>query len=132
MKRILTILATVLTVAGLAVAGLAGTAASAASASTLSDCLAQHHVCVASDARSALPVKEQDQLEQQIGSDPIYIVAAASGTSGYNSAMDQLISDLGSHQQFVVGFWDVRSDHRSGPRPVTGGAGCGTRPERAC
>ena len=111
MKRILAVLATVLTAAGLTMAGLSGTAASAASADTLSDCLAQHHVCVASDARSALPQKEQDQLEQQIGSDPIYIVVAASGTSGYNSAMDQLISDLGSHQQFVVGFYDVRLNH---------------------
>ena len=106
MRRILGVLAAVLTVAGLSV-----TSASAASADTLGSCLASHSVCVASDARSALSVSQQDQLEQQIGSEPIYIVVAASGTSGYDTAMDQLINDLSSHQQFVVGFYDVRTDH---------------------
>lgn len=122
MRRILTALATglatVLTVAGLSVtaagaATVSGTAgvSSAASADTLGSCLAGHSVCVATDARSALSVSQQDQLEQQIGSEPIYIVVAASGASGYNTAMDQLINDLSSHQQFVVGFYDVRTDH---------------------
>ena len=128
MRRILTALATglatVLTVAGLSVtaagaatvSGAAGVSSAAgvsgaASADTLGSCLAGHSVCVAADARSALSVSQQDQLEQQIGSEPIYIVVAASGTSGYNAAMDQLINDLSSHQQFVVGFYDVRTDH---------------------
>jgi hypothetical protein len=108
-KRILTVLAAVLTVAGLSItsAGAAG----AAGASSLGDCLAQHHVCVASDARSALSLSQQDQLERQIGSDPIYLVAAASGPSGYDSAMNQIINDLSSHDQFVVGFYDVRLHH---------------------
>ena len=66
---------------------------------------------MASDARSALSVSQQDQLEQQIGSEPIYIVVAASGSNGYDAAMDQLINDLSSHEQFVVGFYDVRTDH---------------------
>jgi hypothetical protein len=118
-RRILTVLATglamMLTVAGLSVtaAGAASVSgvSSAASADTLGSCLDSHSVCVASDARSALSVSQQDQLEQQIGSEPIYIVVAASGTGGYNAAMDQLINDLSSHQQFVVGFYDVRTDH---------------------
>jgi hypothetical protein len=120
-RRILTMLATVLTVAGLSVtaagaatvSGVSGaaTVSGAASADTLGSCLAGHSVCVAADARSALSVSQQDQLEQQIGSEPIYIVVAASGTSGYNAAMDQLINDLSGHQQFVVGFYDVRTDH---------------------
>ena len=68
-------------------------------------------MCVAADARKALSAGAQDKLEQQIGSDPIGIVVAASGNSGYNAAMDQIISDLSSHDQFAVGFWDVRLDH---------------------
>ncbi len=129
MKRILTMLAAVLAMAGLAVGGLSVAAANAAStagaagavyaaaaargasADSLSSCLAQHSVCVASDARSALSQSQQDQLEQQIGSEPIYVVAAASGSGGYNAAMDQIISDLSSHDQFVVGFYDVRLNH---------------------
>jgi uncharacterized protein YneF (UPF0154 family) len=91
-------------------AGAAGGVA-AARASSLGDCLGAHHVCVAADARKSLSQSAQDKLEQQIGSDPIYIVVAASGTSGYNAAMDQIISDLSSHDQFAVGFWDVRLDH---------------------
>ncbi len=114
MRRILTALATVLaamvTMAGLSVTA-AGAATVSSGADTLDSCLAGHSVCVAADARSALSVSQQDQLEQQIGSEPIYIVVAASGASGYNAAMDQLINDLSSHQQFVVGFYDVRTDH---------------------
>src|SRR6201996_6141908 len=102
--------------AGVAVAALAGTAgatsvARSSAAETLASCLAQHSVCVASDGRSELSQNQQDQLEKQIGSEPIYVVVAASGNSGYNAAMDQIISDLSSHDQFVVGFWDVRLDH---------------------
>jgi uncharacterized protein YneF (UPF0154 family) len=106
----------VLVMAGVAVAALAGTAgatgvARAAPAETLASCLTGHSVCVASDGRSALTQSQQDQLEQQIGSDPIYLVVAASGSSGYNAAMDQIISDLSSHDNFVVGFYDVTTDH---------------------
>ncbi len=112
MRRLLGVLATVLTM-GLAVAWLAPAALSATSegASALSDCLAQHHVCVADDARGALALSQQDQLEKQIGGDPIYIVAAASASGSYDSAMNQVISDLGRQQQFAVGFYDVRLHH---------------------
>ena len=113
MRRLLTVLAAVLTMTGLSTAWLTTAALSATSvdASTLTDCLAQHHVCVADDARSALSLSQQDQLEKQIGGDPIFIVAAASGSGSYDSAMNQIISDLGRHQQFVVGFYDVRLRH---------------------
>ena len=116
MKKLLAGLAMVVT-AGLAVTGPAtaafgATGAGGATAATLGDCLAAHHVCVAWDARSSLSESQQDQLERQIGSDPIYVVVAASGTSGgYNAAMDQIIGDLNSHNQFAVGFWDVRTNH---------------------
>ncbi|MDQ2810526.1 MAG: hypothetical protein M3Z75_01260 [Actinomycetota bacterium] len=113
MRRLFTVLAAVLTMMGLSAACLSTAALSATSvsASTLSDCLAQHQVCVADDARSAMSVSQQDQLEKQIGGDPIFIVAAASGSGSYDSAMNQIISDLGGHQQFVVGFYDVRLRH---------------------
>ena len=103
MKRLFTVLATALTMAGLSAAPVG--------ASTLSGCLAQHHVCVASDGRGALSLSQQDELKQQIGSDPIYIVVAASGSGGYDSAMRQIINDLSDRQQFVVGFLDTRLHH---------------------
>src|SRR5712691_3211522 len=43
--------------------------ASQASASTLTDCLAQKHVCVAGDGRGLVSEGQQAQLEQQIGGD---------------------------------------------------------------
>ncbi|HYY17406.1 MAG TPA: hypothetical protein VE864_01095 [Streptosporangiaceae bacterium] len=118
MKKLLATAAALVT-AGLLtgpLTGLAGAAegtggAGATRVSTLSDCLDAHHVCVASDARKALSVSQQDKLEQQIGSDPIYIVVAASGNGGYNAAMDDIIGDLNGHDEFVVGFWDVRLNH---------------------
>jgi hypothetical protein len=112
-RRLLTVLAAVMTMTALSTAWLttAALSATSVSASTLTDCLAQHHVCVADDARSALSISQQDQLEKQIGGDPIFIVAAASGSGGYDSAMNQIISDLDGHQQFVVGFYDVRLHH---------------------
>jgi uncharacterized protein YneF (UPF0154 family) len=115
-KRILTVLAAVIALAGLTMTG-AGAAtvsvtATVAPADTLSSCLSGHSVCVASDARSALSQSQQNQLEQQIGSDPIYVVVAASGSNGYNSAMNQIINDLSSsHDHFVVGFYDVTTNH---------------------
>jgi hypothetical protein len=115
-KKILTAWAAVLTMVAVAVAALAGTAgatsvARASAAETLASCLAGHSVCVAGDGRSELSQSQQDQLEKQIGSEPIYVVVAASGSSGYNAAMDQIISDLSSHDQFVVGFYDVQTNH---------------------
>jgi hypothetical protein len=112
-RRLLTVLAAVLTMTGLSTAWLttAALAATSVSASTLADCLARHHVCVAKNVRSALSLSQQDQLEKQIGGDPVFIVAAASGSGGYDSAMSRIISDLGHHQQFVVGFYDVRLHH---------------------
>jgi hypothetical protein len=83
-----------------------------ARAATLPECLASKHVCVSSDARALVSQSQQSQLEQQIGSSAIYLVVAPSGSSGYDSAMRQLISDLGAtHDQFVVGFLDTRRLH---------------------
>src|SRR5215471_5851989 len=82
-----------------------------ASASTLTDCLARQHVCVASDGRSLISQSQEADLERQIGGDPIYLVVAASGSSGYNSAMNQIISALNGHQQFTVGFLDSQHKH---------------------
>jgi preprotein translocase subunit YajC len=84
---------------------------SRASASTLPDCLAQQHVCVTSDGRSLISEGQQAQLEQQIGSDDIYLVVAASGSSGYNTTMQQIISALSGHAHFTVGFLDSRLRH---------------------
>jgi len=93
----------------LAVVLLAG---APARAETLSDCLAKHHVCVTSQGRSLISQGQQDQLEQQIGGDDIYLVVAASGASGYDAGMRQIISTLGAEkQQFVVGFLDSRLKH---------------------
>src|SRR5215475_8529443 len=82
-----------------------------ASASTLTDCLAQQHVCVASDGRSLISQSQEADLERQIGGDPIYLVVAASGSSGYNSAMNQIISALSGHPEFTVGFLDSQRKH---------------------
>jgi uncharacterized membrane protein YgcG len=82
-----------------------------AGASTLADCLAKQHVCVASSARSLVSPSQEAQLEQQIGGDPIYLVVAPAGSSGYNSAMSKIISDLSGHGQFTVGFLDSQRKH---------------------
>ena len=84
---------------------------SQASASTLTDCLAQQHVCVTSNGRSLISESQQAQLEQQIGRDDIYLMVAASGSSGYNSAMNRIIGALNGHAQFTVGFMDSRLGH---------------------
>jgi hypothetical protein len=99
---------------GLALIGLAlawGSAAPA-SAATLPQCLTKQHVCVSADGRALVSASEQAELQKQIGSADIYLVAAAAGSSGYNPAMQQLISSLrGSHSQFVVGFLDSGQRH---------------------
>src|SRR5262252_7271140 len=82
-----------------------------ASASALTDCLARQHVCVASDGRSLISQGQEADLERQIGGDPIYLVVAASGSSGYNSAMNQIISALNGHPQFTAGFLDSQHKH---------------------
>jgi uncharacterized membrane protein YgcG len=93
----------------LAVVMLAG---APARADTLSDCLAKHHVCVTSEGRSLISQSQQAQLERQIGDDDIYLVVAASGPSGYDAAMRQIISTLGAEKkEFVVGFLDSRLKH---------------------
>jgi hypothetical protein len=79
-----------------------------ASASTLADCLAQQHVCVAGAGHNLISQDQQAKLEQQIGGDDIYLVAAESGSSGYNAAMNQIIGALNGHEQFTVGFLDAR------------------------
>src|SRR5215469_15653274 len=82
-----------------------------ASASGLTDCLAQQHVCVASDGRSLISQSQEADLERQIGGDPIYLVVAAYGSAGYNSAMNKIISALNGHPQFTVGFLDSQHKH---------------------
>jgi uncharacterized membrane protein YgcG len=80
-------------------------------ASTLTDCLAQQHVCVAGNGRGLISPGQQAQLEQRIGSDGIYLMVAPSGSSGYNATMNQIVSALGGHDQFTVGFLDSRLRH---------------------
>ena len=103
---------------------------SPASASTLTDCLAQQHVCVASDGRGLISQSQENQLEQQIGGDDIYLVVAPSGSSGYDSAMNQIISALNGHPQFTAGFLDSRLKHfgayNKGMLPSGGAAGIAT------
>jgi uncharacterized membrane protein YgcG len=84
---------------------------SQASASTLTDCLAQQHVCVSSEGRSLISPGQEAQLERQIGGDAIYLVVAPSGSAGYKSAMDQIIAALNGHPRFTVGFLDSRLKH---------------------
>src|SRR5215468_1419548 len=84
---------------------------SPASASTLTDCLAQQHVCVTGNGRSLVSEGQQSQLERQIGGDPIYLVVAPSGSPGYDSAMNQIISALNGHPQFTAGFLDSQQKH---------------------
>src|SRR5690349_11493887 len=102
-----------------------------AGASTLPDCLAHQHVCVASSARSLVSQSQEAQLEQQIGGDNIYLVVAPSGSAGYNSAMNKIISDLSGHGQFTVGFLDSQRKHfgayNSGMLPRHGAAAIATR-----
>jgi uncharacterized membrane protein YgcG len=102
-----------------------------ASASTLTDCLAQQHVCVTGNGRSLISGSQQAQLARQIGGDDIYLVVAASGPSGYNSAMNHIISALSGHAQFTVGFLDSRLRHfgayNRGMLPTHGAADIATR-----
>jgi len=82
-----------------------------ASAGTLAQCLAQQHVCVSGSARPLISRGQEAQLERQIGAENIWVVAAPSGSSGYNSAMRQIIGDLNGHPAFTVGFLDSRLRH---------------------
>jgi preprotein translocase subunit YajC len=104
---------------------------SQASAETPTDCLAQQHVCVSSDGRGLISQGEQAKLEQQIGGDPIYLVVAASGSAGYNSAMKQIIGALSGHKQLTVGFLDSRIRHfgayNKGMLPADGAADIAAR-----
>jgi uncharacterized membrane protein YgcG len=103
MRRLLVIGAILGTVLGLQLP--------AASASTLADCLAQQHVCVSGSGRTLISPGQESQLEREIGQDQIYLVAAPSGSAGYNAAMRQIISMLGGHQQFTVGYLDSQQRH---------------------
>jgi uncharacterized membrane protein YgcG len=102
-----------------------------ATASTQADCLAQHHVCISGAGRSLISEGQQAQLQQEIDGDDIYLVVAASGTSGYNSTMDQIIGALNGHAQFTVGFLDSRQKHfgaySKGMLPSRGAAEIATR-----
>jgi uncharacterized membrane protein YgcG len=86
-------------------------APSPASASTLSECLARQHVCATGDGPSLISEGQQSQLERQIGGDGIYLVVAPSGSAGYSSSMNQIISMLSEHPEFTVGFLDSRLKH---------------------
>ncbi|HEY7278610.1 MAG TPA: hypothetical protein VH594_21760 [Trebonia sp.] len=108
-----------------------GLPVSRASASTLTDCLAQEHVCVVGDGRGLVSEGQQAQLEQQIGDDDIYLAVAASGAAGYNSAMNQVISALDGRPQFTVGYLDSQLRHfgaySEGMLPSGGAADIATR-----
>jgi uncharacterized membrane protein YgcG len=96
----------------LGVLGMIWLAGAPAQADTLAGCLAKHHVCVTSAGHSLISRGQQAQLEQAIGNDDIYLVVAASGSAGYDPAMRQILSTLGSEKnQFVVGFLDSRRGH---------------------
>lgn len=85
---------------------------SAARAATLADCLASHHVCVASAGRGLVSQSQQDTLEKEIGRDDIYLVVKPSGPSGYDDAMRQVIDTLSArHEEFTVGFLDSSHKH---------------------
>jgi hypothetical protein len=92
------------------VLGLLAVGASA-SASTLGDCLAQQHVCVSGSGRALISPGQESQLERDIGQDQIYLVVAPSGAASYNTAMRQVITALGGHQQFTVGYLDSQQRH---------------------
>src|SRR5207248_2188869 len=101
-----------------------------AMAGTLTGCLAHKHVCVAGSGRGLVSAEQQASLERQIGGDAIYLVVAPSGSSGYNSAMRQVIGALSGHAQFTVGFLDSRLRHfgayNRGMLPPRGAAGIAT------
>ena len=73
MKRLLIVIAGVLAVVALG--------AAPAGAATLDSCLAQHHVCVSDSGRQVISTAQKDQLEKQIGNEPIYLVVATSGSA---------------------------------------------------
>src|SRR5690242_21908231 len=83
----------------LAAIGLSG---SPARADTLADCLRTHHVCVTTDGRSLVSQSQQTQLEQAIGHDDIYPVAAAPGSAGFDAAMRPIIRPPGAGKKPVV------------------------------
>ena len=123
MKRLLGLVAGVLAVLLLVPAQ--------ASASALTDCVARQEVCVAGDGRSLISRAQQAKLERLIGGDPIYLVVAPSGPSGYNSSMNEIIAALSGHDRFTVGFLDTRlrhfGAHNSGMLPAHGAADIATR-----
>jgi uncharacterized membrane protein YgcG len=116
--------------AGLVLTGI-GLFPAQAGAGTLAQCLAQQHVCVSGSARSLISRGQEAQLERQIGAENIWVVAAPSGSSGYNSAMRQIIGDLNGHAAFTVGFLDSRLRHfgayNQGMLPDQGAAAIATR-----
>ena len=126
MKRLLLLGVSLL--AGLLLLVPAG--ASAAGTDTLAGCLAKQHVCVSGAGHALLSRSQEAQLQRQIGGDDIYLVVAASGSAGYNSAMNQIIRGLNGHPQFTVGFLDSRLRHfgayNKGMLPAHGAASIAT------
>ena len=82
-------------------------------------------------ARSLISRGQEAQLERQIGAENIWVVAAPSGSSGFSSAMRQIIGDLNGHAAFTVGFLDSRLRHfgayNQGMLPDHGAAAIATR-----
>jgi hypothetical protein len=116
---------------GLSALGALWLSSSPVMASTLSECLAHQHVCVSGSGRALISGEQQAQLEQQIGGDDIYLAVAPSGSSGYDSAMNQIINAVSSHKQFTVGFLDSRLSrfgaYNQGMLPSHGAADIATR-----
>ena len=77
-------------------------AAPASAATTLADCLAHQHVCVSSSGRALISTSQEAQLEHQIDGSATYLVVAPAPSSGYNSAMRQIISDLSAGGCFAT------------------------------
>lgn len=102
MKRLLAVVVSVIVVLCLLPA--------LAAASARTDYLADN-VYVTGSGRNLISDGQQARLERQIGSDDIYLVVAPSGSSGYNSAMNQVVGTLGGHARFTVGFLDSRLMH---------------------
>jgi hypothetical protein len=112
-------------------AGTQAGAGTLAGGGTLAGCLAQQHVCVSGSGRALLSQSQEAQLASQIGSRPIYLVVAPSGGAGFSAAMRQIITDLGGHPRFTVGFLDTSQRHfgayNRGMLSPGGAAGIATR-----
>lgn len=135
MRKLLIIGAILCTALGLQAASASASASTntstSTSAGTLAECLAQQHVCVSGSGRALVSASQESQLERDIGQDQIYLVVAPSGAASYSQAMRQIISTLGGHQQFTVGYLDSQQRHfgaySAGMLPPHGAANIATQ-----